>query len=305
MTRITTPFGFHSTAAEVAAGVDLTGKRVVITGASSGLGIETARALATTGAELTLAVRNAAAGEQVASKLRDTTGNQAIRVASLDLAEQASIRTFVAAWQGPLHVLINNAGVMAMPETYTPEGWEMQFATNYLGHFALALGLHSALAAADGARVVAVSSVAHMLSPVIFDDLHFAFRPYDPWLAYGQSKTANILFAVGASRRWAQDGICANALMPGAIRTNIQRYIGGELKSPPETRKTPEQGAATTVLLACSPLLAGVSGKYFVDGSEGLPVTRRTTDKRGIAPYALDPGNAERLWQLSLSLLQA
>ena len=150
-----------------------------------------------------------------------------IRVARLDLADRASIAAFVAAWEGPLDVLVNNAGVMAMPEEHTAEGWEMQFATNHVGHFALSVGLHDALAAAAPARVVSVSSSAHFLSPVIFDDLHFAFRRYDPWLAYGQSKTANVLFAVGATARWAGDGITVNALMPGAIATNLQRHVGG------------------------------------------------------------------------------
>src|SRR4029077_8427391 len=146
----------------------------------------------------------------------------------------------VAGCEGPLHVLVNNAGVMALPEQHTAEGWEMQLAINHLGHFALALGLHDALAVAGAARIVAVSSSAHLRSPVIFATVHFAFRPYEPILAYAQSKTANVLFAVGATARWARDGITANALMPGAIATNLQRYLGG-MKTPPERRKTPEQ----------------------------------------------------------------
>jgi NAD(P)-dependent dehydrogenase (short-subunit alcohol dehydrogenase family) len=302
MARITTPFGPHSTAAEVAEGIDLSGKRMIVTGAASGIGVETARALAGTGAEVTLAVRDMEAGARVAADISASTGNRDLHVARLDLADRASIAAFVAGWDGPLHVLVNNAGVMALPEQHTPEGWEMQFAINHLGHFALARGLRDALAAGGTARIVSVSSSAHQMSPVVFDDIHFAFRTYDPIGAYGQSKAANVLFAVGATARWAGDGITANALMPGAIATNLQRHTGG-MKTPPEQRKTPEQGAATSVLLATSPLLEGIGGRYFMDCNEAVTVTRRTGDMSGIAPYALDPGNADRLWEESLRLL--
>lgn len=301
MARITTPFGPKSTAAEVAAGIDLTGQPVIITGGASGIGIETTRAMAGTGAEITLAVRNVEAGEKVAAEIAADTGNRSLRVAYLDLADRASIAAFVAAWKGPLHVLINNAGVMALPEQHTAEGWEMQFATNHLGHFALALGLHGALALDGTARIVSVSSSAHLRSPVIFEDIHFARRPYEPILAYGQSKTANVLFAVGATARWAGDGITANALMPGAIATNLQRHRGG-MKTPPERRKTPEQGAATSVLLATSPLLEGIGGRYFEDCNEVLPEDG-SGDMSGVAAYALDPANADRLWEESLRLI--
>ena len=300
MNRITTPFGFRSTAAEVAKGIDLSGKRVIVTGGASGIGAETARALATIGAEVTLAVRDLETGAHVAADITRTTHNKAVYVAKLDLVDRASIKAFVAAWKGPLHILVNNAGVMACPEQRTSEGWEMQFATNHLGHFALAHGLHPALAAAGNARIVVVSSSAHMLSPVIFDDIHFNFRPYDPRLAYGQSKTANMLFAVAASRYWRKDGITANSLNPGAIPTNLQRHVGGKLITPPERQKTPEQGAATTVLLATSPLLEGIGGRYFNDCNEAEPVSSRPPDASGVAHFALDPENAERLWGVSL-----
>ncbi|HEY9884011.1 MAG TPA: SDR family NAD(P)-dependent oxidoreductase, partial [Thermosynechococcaceae cyanobacterium] len=240
MTQIKTPFGQHSTAAEVVKGIDLSGKRAIVIGAASGIGTETARALARTGAEVTLAVRDINAGDKTAADIIAATGNGNIHVALLDLTNRASIVTFVAAWDKPLHILINNAGVMALPEQHTPEGWEMQFATNHLGHFALALGLHNALTADGAARIVSVGSSGHMLSPVVFDDIHFAFRRYDPWQAYGQSKTASILFAVGVTKRWFRDGITANALMPDAIATNLQRYVWG-IQTPPERQKTPEQ----------------------------------------------------------------
>ncbi|GAB3964457.1 SDR family NAD(P)-dependent oxidoreductase [Actinoallomurus acanthiterrae] len=307
-TRVTTPFTAESTAAEVVAGIDLTGRRVIVTGGASGIGVETARALAGVGAEVTLAVRNEEAGRRTAEDIIETTGNKQVLVAPLDLADQASVAAFVAAWDGPLHILVNNAGVMASPETRTPEGWELQFATNHLGHFALATGLHGALAGADGARVVSVSSSAHLRSPVVFEDIHFRERPYEPWAAYGQSKTANVLFAVEATRRWADDGITVNALMPGGIRTNLQRYITDEdlerlraRSGGPIVWKTPEQGAATSVLVATSPLLDGVGGRYFEDCEEAGPNQPGT--RKGFAPYALDPEAAERLWQVSVETL--
>jgi NAD(P)-dependent dehydrogenase (short-subunit alcohol dehydrogenase family) len=300
---IRTPFGFSSTAADVVQGMDLAGRRAIVTGGSSGIGVETARALASAGAEVTLAVRDKAAGERTAKEI--TTGNEKLFVAELDLTDLSSVREFVDGWQGPLDILVANAGVMACPEQYTEQGWELQFATNHLGHFALATGLHAALVAAGNARIVVVSSSGHQLSPVIFDDLNFAFRPYDRWLAYGQSKTANVLFAVEASRRWAADGITANALMPGAIYTNLQRYTEGRGsgKTPPELIKTVAQGAATSVLLAVSPLLEGVGGRYFADCNEAEVLDRRSGTLDGVARYAVDPDNAERLWTVSEGLL--
>jgi NAD(P)-dependent dehydrogenase (short-subunit alcohol dehydrogenase family) len=309
--RITTPFNEESTAAEVVAGIDLNGRRVIVTGGASGIGVETARALAGAGAEVTLAVRNLAAGERTAADITATTGNQRVLVAPLDLADQASVASFAAGWDGPLHILVNNAGLMACPLMRTPEGWEMQFATNHLGHFALATGLHDALAAAGGARIVSVSSAAHLRSGVDLDDLHFERRAYDPWLAYGQSKTANVLFAVEATRRWAGEGIFTNALHPGGIRTNLQRYVTDEelnrLRTNPDGTpsqanwKTPEQGAATSVLCAASPLVGGVGGRYFEDVNEaGL---NQPSSRRGVAAYALDPEAARRLWTVSEQLL--
>ncbi|TPG37299.1 SDR family NAD(P)-dependent oxidoreductase [Mycolicibacterium hodleri] len=306
MAMITTGFGFGSTTDEVLDGVDLTGQRAVVTGATSGLGVETARALGAAGAEVTLAVRRPEVGEQVAADLRRATGNDAIGVKRLDLADQSSVAAFAEQWQGPLHILVNNAGVMAIPElTRTPEGWEMQFASNYLGHFALVLGLHSALVSATGARVVSVSSTGHLFSPVVFDDLHFRFRPYDPWAAYGQSKTANILLAVEITRRWADDGVVANALNPGAIATGLQQHTGG-LQTPEEFRKTVPQGASTAVLLAASPLVDGVGGRYFENNNEAPIVSERAASlgrAGGVAGYALDPDNAARLWEASVELI--
>ncbi len=300
--RITTPYGFHSSAAQVAAGIDLTGKQVIVTGAAAGIGVETARALAGTGATVTLAVRDLDAGIRVAADIIATTRNDRVRAARLDLADRTSIAAFIDAWDEPLHVLVNNAGVMALPEQRTPEGWELQFAINHLGHFMLTSGLHAALTADGRARVVSVSSSAHQWSPVVFDDIHFRRRPYDALSAYGQSKTANVLFAVGASTRWAADGITVNALMPGAIPTNLQRHLGG-MKTPQELRKTPEQGAATSVLLATSPLLEGIGGRYFADCNEAEPLQQDDREMTRVAAHALDPIGAKRLWEESLRLV--
>ncbi|MFF7598584.1 SDR family NAD(P)-dependent oxidoreductase [Streptomyces mirabilis] len=302
----TTLFDRDSTASEVIEGVDLSGRRAIVTGAGSGIGVETARALAANGAEVTLAVRRPEAGEQVAADLRKTTGNDAIHVARLDVADLESVRAFTAGWQGPLHILINNAGIMMPPDLERGiGGHEQQFATNYLGHFALTLGLHRALADGDGARLVSVSSSGHLFSPVVFDDIAFRFRPYDALVAYGQSKTAVILLAVEAQRRWSGDGITANSLHPGAIATNLQRHTGG-LRTPEPYRKTIEQGAATTVFLAASPLVEGIGGRYFEDVNEAPLVHARPTrlGVPGVAPYALDPANAERLWELASDIVR-
>jgi NAD(P)-dependent dehydrogenase (short-subunit alcohol dehydrogenase family) len=321
--RIQTPFGFESTAAEVVDGIDLSGKRAIVTGGSSGIGIETARALAGAGAEVTLAVRDTVTGRQTAADIRATTGNDAIHVGPLDLADQTSVAAFAANWSGPLDLLVNNAGVMALPELdLTPDGWELQFATNHLGHFALALGLHDALATAGQARIVSLSSRGHLRSPVVFDDINFATRAYDPWLAYGQSKTANVLFAVEATRRWADDGIFANAVHPGAIiATNLSRHMNPEYLAELEASatyaetfdgskvryKTIEQGAATSVLVATYPELESVGGRYFEDCNEAdvLDPDDPETSTSGVAAYALDPQQADRLWELSLAAIDS
>jgi NAD(P)-dependent dehydrogenase (short-subunit alcohol dehydrogenase family) len=302
---LSTPFGRASTAADVVAGVDMTGRRVIVTGGASGIGLETARALASVGADVTIAVRDTSAGAKASAGL-----GRNVSVAQLDLVDLDSVRGFARRWDGPLHVLVNNAGVMACPLARTAYGWEMQLATNHLGHFALATALAPALAAGGG-RIVSVSSRGHLFSGVHLDDLNFDRRPYEPWLAYGQSKTANILFAVEAQRRWSGEGITANALHPGRIITNLGRYLTDELVQAIAPRsgdavtdptKTIEQGAATSVLLASSPLLDGIGGRYFEDCNEAGPNV--TGSRNGYAPYALDPANAEALWQASAQLIK-
>jgi len=231
-----------------------------------------------------------------------------VTTVQLDLLDRASIDRLTAGFTGPLHILVNNAGVMAVPELrLSPEGHELQFATNHLGHFRLAVGLLPALRAAGGARVVAVSSRAHRNSPVVFDDIDFARRPYDPALAYAQSKTATVLFAVAAATRWAGDGIGVDALHPGAIAdSNLSRHYDPAVleqlrTSGRYTYKTLAQGAATSVFVATSGLLDGGAGRYFENCQEADPDDPGAagTDAAGVARHALDPVAAERLWEIS------
>ncbi|GAA4590534.1 SDR family NAD(P)-dependent oxidoreductase [Planotetraspora phitsanulokensis] len=296
MTLISTPFNAKTTAAEVLAGVDLTGRRIIVTGGASGIGLETVRALRGAGAEVTVATRNPASGER-----------------ALDLSDLGSVRAFVAGWSGPVHAIVANAGIMAVPtRQVAANGWELQLATNFLGHFALVTGLHENLRQAGDARVVTVSSGAHLGVPFDFDDPHFERRPYDPLAAYGQSKTAEVLLVVGVARRWAADGVTANSLSPGYIHTNLQRHLDdatmrafgamddeGNLLTP-DYYKTPEQGAATSVLLAASPLLDGVTGRYFLDNQEEGVVPGGPDATGGVADWAVDPAVADRLWDYAL-----
>ncbi|MGW2339438.1 SDR family NAD(P)-dependent oxidoreductase [Streptomyces sp. NPDC001661] len=316
---ITTPFTASSTADDVLRDVHLAGVRAIVTGASSGLGAETARALAAAGADVTLAVRDVAAGAAAADRIAKATGGTRPRVARIDLADTGSVAGFVDTWDGPLHLLINNAGVVTGGLERTREGWELQFATNHLGHFALAVGLRGALARGaaerDGARIVSVSSTAHMRAGVDFADLHFERRAYDPQLAYAQSKTANSLFAVEASRRWASDGIVANAVNPGGVATGLQRNFTPEQKASLDaaeaagvfTYKTVEQGAAASVIAAVAPQFAHTGGHYLDDGREAYTVpddAELADHPHGVKEWALDPVAAERLWGVSAELVR-
>lgn len=311
-------FDRETTGEEAIAGIRLDGMRAVVTGASSGIGAETAKVLVSAGADVTLAVRDREVGARVAQQIRASAGpaGGTARVAVLDLADLASVAAFTEAWTGPLHLLINNAGVMALPERQlTPAGWELQLATNHLGHFALATGLRDALAAAGGARIVSLSSRGHLRAPIDFDDLNFTNRRYDPLVAYGQSKTANVLFAVEAARRWAGDGITANAVHPGAImQTNLSRHMHAELldntkATSGQTFRSLGQGAATTIVVATSPALSDVTGRYFEDCGQAETIGPEAADipahSHGVAWYALDPDHAARLWELSWKALRS
>jgi NAD(P)-dependent dehydrogenase (short-subunit alcohol dehydrogenase family) len=309
MTTITSPFTRQNTADDVSDGIDLTGKRAIVTGAASGIGVETVRTLARRGADVTIAARRVDAAREVAAAITADTGNPDVHVGALELTDRASVASFVDAWDGPLDLLINNAGVMMIQDlALTADGREMQFATNHLGHFDLTTRLHDALAEApSGARVVNVSSSGHLFGPVVFDDIDYRFRVYDPLNAYGQAKTAEILFAVAATTRWADDGITVNAINPGAILTDLQRHVGGTLRTPEHLQKNVQQGASTSVFAAVSPLLEGIGGRYFNDNTEATVVDERLTDPavlvNTVARYALDPENADRLWTVSEQFL--
>lgn len=302
-------FGPDTTTTEVLEGIDLAGKLALVTGGSGGLGAETARALASKGARVVITARDVAKGEVVAKGIRESTGQDGIEVEELELGSLASVRAlaerFLARHEA-LHILVNNAGVMACPFDKTADGFELQFGTNHLGHFLLTGLVAPALLRGAPARVVSVSSRGHQMSPVVFDDIHFERRPYEKWSAYGQSKTANILLAVELERRLGARGVHANALHPGVIPTELSRHMvpedyerlrkrapGGQLKI-----KTVESGAATAVFAATAPELEGRGGLYLedcgvaeVDDAENAP--------RGVRSYALDPDTARRLWAIS------
>jgi len=309
---ITSPFGYRTTAQEAAAGHDLSGRRMIVTGAASGIGVETARALALQGAEVTIAARDLGKAQAVADSINREAGASRVRIGKLDLADLGSVRSFVSTWTGPLHVLVNNAGVMASPLMHTAQNFEMQIGANHLGHFALTTGLAGALEAGakDGrpARVVSLSSIGHRRSDIRWDDPHFRKGDYEKWTSYGQSKTANALFAVGLTARWRDRGVLANAVMPGGIITPLQRHLSKEEQIgfgwidengvPNPAMKTPEQGAATSVWAAIGPELEGVGGKYLENCAEAAP-WKAEEPWSGVMPHALDPGSADRLWDWS------
>jgi NAD(P)-dependent dehydrogenase (short-subunit alcohol dehydrogenase family) len=262
-----------------------------------------------------LAARNQAVAEEVAAGLRTDGVSGTIEVELLDLASLASVRAFAARYLSlgrPLHLLINNAGVMATPQSYTEDNFEMQFGTNHVGHFALTIGLLPALKAAGTARVVALSSIGHRRSDVVFEDLNFRERAYDPWAAYGQSKTANALFAVGLTQRHAGDGITANAVMPGGIMTGLQKHMTREEQmamgwfdesGKPNARfKSTAQGASTSIWAAVAPELEGVGGLYLEDCAVAKPWTIERPFA-GVMAYALDAERAQRLWSVSEELI--
>ena len=312
--RITSKFNARSTALEVVAGLDLHGQRAIVTGGAGGLGLETARALAHAGADVTLAVRDRVRGGEAAGALRASNGARNVHVGVLDLADLASIQRFAADWgDAPLHMLINNAAIMACPLTRTAQAWEAQFATNHLGHFALTTALLPALRKGAPSRVVALSSSGHKISGVDFDDIHFERRDYNKWKAYGQAKSANALMSLGLHLLHSADGITANAVHPGGIMTGLQKFLPieemralGWLKpddTPLDIFKTPEQGAATSVWAATAPALQGHGGLYLEDCNQGVPA-EPTNRVSGYSPHIMDGGAAQRLWDVSQALLR-
>lgn len=310
--RITSPFGARSTARQVVGGRDLSGQTMIVTGGASGLGVETARALAEAGADVTIAVRNAEAGAAAAADMNKTAAGR-VSVGLLDLSDLPTVAAFATAWgDKPLCALINNAAVMACPQAYTAQDLEMQIGTNHFGHFVLTTLLARALMngaeAGRAARVVSLSSIGHRRSPVNFDDPHYRNRPYEKWESYGQAKTANALFAVGFNQRFADLGVNANAVMPGGIMTPLQRHLPreemiamgwmDEAGTINERFKSTEQGAATSVWAAVGPELEGAGGLYLEHCNQALPWTQDNPFE-GVMPYAIDPDAADRLWALS------
>jgi len=315
---IGTGFGLHTTAAEVLAGIDLTGKRALVTGGYSGIGIEMVRALTAAGAHVLAPARR----PDLAREALAGVGN--VEVGELDLADQASVATYAdEVLRGGQHLdlVIGSAGIMACPEEHVGPGWELQFATNHLGHYALVNRLWPLLRRTDagtGARVVSISSGGHQFSGIRWDDPWFA-GGYDKWLAYGQSKTANVLFAVELDRLGRSQGVRAFSLHPGAILTPLGRHLDSEdvekLLSYSEDGKplmpefkSPEEGAATAVFAATSPQLDGMGGVYLED-CEITPVAnpegRVTGQALGVMPHAIDAEEARRLWAWSAELTGA
>lgn len=305
------PFGFHSTASDVASGVDMGGRMVVLTGASSGIGVETARALADCGAQLVLGVRDPAKAEIALDSLLQRHGRR-IRIERLDLADLHSVVAFAAGVSGPVDVLIANGGVSKTPQSHLPNGLDVRFATNHLGHFLLANLLRPQMAE-RGARIVVVSSAGHKGMPVRLDDLQWTARPHMDGAAYAESKSANILFAIEATRRWAREGIFANAVLPGSALTGLQRFHGESLKrrigfinpdgSINERVKTVEQAAATSVWAATAAELAGRGGLVLEDCGEAQLVGPDTHPWAGFDPGVADPEVARRLWDHSDALV--
>lgn len=311
--RIASPFGAATTARQALAGVDLSGRVAIVTGGYSGIGLETTRALADAGAEIVVPARSVAKAKVALNGLRNVTVDQ------LDLADPASIDAFAVRFlrrHGALHLLINNAGFISHTLERDPRGYEAQFATNHLGHFQLTARLWPALAK-GAARVVTVSSMGHKCGQVEFDDIHFERRPYEGMVAYGQSKSANALFAVWLDRLGREAGVRAYALHPGGmissgfsrdlsqvdkIATGYLDAQGQPVIDPENNMKTLEQGAATSVWCATSPMLEALGGVYCENSNVALAVPADSQELRGVRPWAIAPDLAERLWLVSENL---
>lgn len=320
---INSGFNAASSAEEVIKGINLNGKVAIVTGGYSGLGLETVRVLRAAGAHVIVPTRDHDKAVQALSNI------EGVEIEAMDLMDPASIDAFAEkfiATGRPLHILVNSAGIMACPLARDSRGYESQFATNHLGHFQLVTRLWPALQKANGARVVSVSSWGHHYSPVVFDDPNFENRDYDRWMGYGQSKTANILFAVGIDKRGKADGIRAFSLHPGSIvGTGLEKHLskqelqnagviddsGNPILDPSKNLKTVGQGAATSVWCATSPQLDGMGGVYCENtdiaqiGTENTTGSWKVGDSTvylGVMEYAVDPELADRLWVLSEEL---
>jgi NAD(P)-dependent dehydrogenase (short-subunit alcohol dehydrogenase family) len=307
---ISSGFGKDTIVEDVLDGIDLQGKLTIVTGGYSGIGLPTVRALSAAGATVVVPARRPEHARQ------ELAGVANVEVDELDLADLDSVRGFAERFLAsarPIDILINNAAVMANPETRVGPGWESQFATNHLGHFALTNLLGPSLSAGGGARVVSVSSRGHKASGIRWDDLQFN-EDYEKWQAYGQAKTANVLFAVQLDKLARDAGVRAFSSYPGAILTPLQRHLTkqemvdrGWIDENGDTLmefKSPEQGAATSAWAATSPRLDGMGGIYCEDCDIALVADPNTEEgqARGVNPYAVDPEQAARLWAVSAEL---
>ncbi len=303
-------FDKSSTTDEVLAGKDLGGACVFITGGNSGLGQETGRALAARKAHVVLAGRDQAKLDEAASAIRADTGSDAVETIICDLGSLDSVRACAAQANErfeKIDVLINNAGIMATPQGTTTDGFESQFGTNHLGHFALTKGLMPLIEKGGAKRIVNLSSRGHHICPVDLDDPNFEHRDYEPFASYGQSKTANVLFSVGLEQRFAEKGIHAYAVHPGGINTNLGRYMSEEMSAalmknieasdPNFAFKSIPQGAATSVWAATADELEGKGGVYCEDCHVAEVDDESRTS--GVRSYAVDTGNADTLWAMS------
>ena len=300
---------------QIMAGIDLSGKAAIVTGGYSGIGVETVRALAKSGAKVIVPVRNR---EKAAENLADVTGD--IHMADMDLTDLGSICSFGAQMNAELEkvdLLINNAGIMACPEARVGPGWESQFGTNHMGHFAMTKALMPLLEKGKNTRVVALSSIGHKRSDIKWDDIQFENTPYQKWDAYGQAKTANALFAVGLNKRLSASGGRAFSVHPGGIFTPLQRHLTTEEQiemgwlgkdGKPDERvlaifKTPAQGCTTSLWAATSPMLADKGGLYCEDCDVANLMKPDSAPFGHVAPWAVDDDAAERLWEISEGLL--
>jgi NAD(P)-dependent dehydrogenase (short-subunit alcohol dehydrogenase family) len=292
-------FGAKTTAREILIGRALDGVTAIVTGGHGGVGLETTRALANAGATVIVGSRN------VVRARAAVTGIPRVEVDTLDLIDPTSIDKFAERFLAsgrPVQMLINNAGIMATPLARDSGGFDSQFATNHLGHFQLTARLWPAIRKANGARVVALTSRGHAMASVDLDDPRFERRPYDKWVAYGRSKTANALFALTLDARARAHGVRAFSVHPGAVTTDLSRHVPEEelrvlRAANPRNYKSPEEGAATSVWCATSPQLDGMGGVYCEDVDIAEPLPAESKEARGVRPWAMDAGLAERLWE--------
>lgn len=316
-------FDASSTTDDVLSGLDLTGRRYLVTGSSGGLGLETARALASRGATVVMAARDRAKNDAAAAGIRDTDPSARLEFLDVDLGSLASVRAATVdmlSRSRPLHGVVANAGIMATPFALSVDGFESQFAVDHLGHFLLVRELLPVLATTASesdvaSRVVVVSSAGHRMGDVDLDDVNFERRPYDPFLAYGAAKTCNVLHAVGLDRRWRDRGVRGIAIHPGGIHTELGRYMTPDVIKSLMSRmegggasfswKSIPQGAATQVWALTSPFMEGRGGIYCedCDVSPVIPDDVETVDGRGVAARAVDPVKADELWALGESLV--